>query len=893
MKSRLLNVALAAAFALTSALAIPASAEPISPELRETYAKIRAMKRHMVMQKAQQRILKARKAAHPGKKLPKGFKIAPARTAEGGSGLMARVRELQEAGVLVPGKGLSGDASGTARIAGAPAFGANKRVNNPATDLFSDAGQSETSIAGHGNNLVMTWNDGDGFDRPGHPSYQLMSYGYSTDNGATWTDGGTLPIPSPSGPAPYPNWMWSSDPVVVANETTGEFIFTGLVYPDGPPSDFGFAEVGDTNGVAVMKGTFSGSVFTWQSPKLVASGNNASTFHDKQWVAVNPANGNIYVTYTKFVFTGDDIFIVRSTDGGTTYLAATKLSAVVDHGFVQGSRVAVGPNGEVHTVWSVIGDTDKDFFKLRKSTTSGASWGAEVQGADFFSNFSSGAPGFNRERGITYPGLAVDLTNGPHRGRVYLTWNECINYYAADLLGGAGNISENEPGAAVTNNSFATATPFTLGNTVRGTISNNASDLDFFSFTATQGQTCVFFVDSISTGLDMAFRLFCSDQNTRLAISSPGTGFNNLIVWTAPATGTYYIRPAAWDNSLAAPHGYRIRTIVHAPIGSDRSRDHRDVFVASSADGLIWPLSGTGAPTRVNDDSPWFDNWLPEVAVTGHSRVFCTWFDWRDANPATCGGESNLYLYRSDNAGVGWSNLGLVTDATSSWTSVLSNVAPNQGDYISLLANYNGVYLAWGDGRDGNPNVYALTIPIATPTLASLARSRVEAGRVELEWLAEEYANQPASLERREGAGGWSEVGAGFVDAGGQIRFVDASVAPGRDYTYRLAFAAGSSHSQEAAIRVPVGPALALAVPQPNPVVSDLWLSFTLPSSEAATLSLVDVAGRVVRSRDVGALGAGDHRMNLGDGERLQPGIYVVVLRQGERVLTRRVSVVH
>ncbi|MEO5618121.1 MAG: T9SS type A sorting domain-containing protein [Candidatus Eisenbacteria bacterium] len=879
MTLRLLNVALAGAFVLATALAVPTSAELSHREQTETLARIRTMKRHMLMQKAQQRILRARVAAKPGKKLPKGFRVAPQRANEGG--VTARMRALEDAGKLRTAAGTAANGPTPARML-VGTFGTNKRANNPATDVFADAGQSETSIAGLGNNILLTWNDGNGFDLVA-PNYQLLSYGYSTDGGTTWIDGGSLPQPPGS-----PNWQWSSDPVVTVNETTNEFLFTGLVYPSGPPG------TGTTNGVAFVKGTFIGGVFTWGTPVLIASGSNSAFFYDKQWVAVDPVNNNIYLTYTLFTLTGDQIEFRRSINGGALWTNAVTLSASGDNGFVQGSRVAVGPGSEVYTVWQVIGDIDKDYFRMKKSTNLGVTFGSEVQPADYFANFSSGAPGFNRERGITYPGLAVDRTNGPSRGRVYVSWNECINYYADLLLApGPGKTSEPEPGAAVVNNSFATATPFILGNTVRGTISDNAVDLDFYSFTATQGQTCVFFVDSLSVGLDMAFRLFCSDQNTRLAISSPGKGFENLIIWTAPATGTYYIRPAAWtDTSDPAPHEYRIRTRVHSNPGSDRARDHRDIYVASSSNGLTWPLSGAGSPVRVNDDSPWFDNWLPEVAVTGHSRVFSTWFDWRDSAPSTCGGQSNLYLYRSDNAGAAWSNLGMLTDATTSWTSVASNVAPNQGDYVALFANYTGVYPAWGDGRDGNPNVYTVAIPIATPTLASLAGSRVEAGRVELDWLAGEYLNQPVKLERRDAETAWSVVGADVIDGTGRVRFVDTGVAAGRRYTYRLAFDSGTSYSSETEIAVPAGPTLELAAPQPNPASRDLWLSFSLPGSAAASLSLVDIAGRVVQSREVGELGAGRHRVNLAEGVQLAPGVYVVVLRQGGRVLTRRVSVV-
>lgn len=876
--------ALVAVSLCTAAVAPPvlAAAKPLT-----TAQKIQQLKRNSVLSEGQQHIVRGWMAAHPGKKLPKALRMIPIGKKEEEG---ARDREREEGGLA--------RAVQRAQVTSTPqlsSFGPNLRVNNPAGDVFPDAGQSETGAAANGNNMLIVWNDGDGFDRAS-PNDQLLGYGYSTNGGATWTDGGQLPQGTG-----HPLWEWSSDPVVVVNPGTGEFFCAGLVFPDGPPPPTG---TGTTNGFAVVKGTFTAGSFTWGTPVLVQSASNFAAFIDKEWLAIDPANGNLYLSYTRFLpGNSDQIEFVRSTNGGTSWSSPLILSSPGDNGWVQGSRVAVGPGSEVYATWMTIGHPEtvvQDFFRMRKSTTSGASFGTEVTAASYYSNFGTGAPGFNRERGITYPGLAVDNTNGPSRGRVYLTWNESVNYYA-DLDGyfSSGSISETEPANTSGQNDNATrARQFTLGNTLRGSIANRDTDLDFYKFTATQGQTCIFWMDSTSANLSVIFRLFCSDSTTRLAFSESGKGLGGLIVWTCPATGTYYIRPAADPDPNATPtvgpHGYRIVTMVHVNPGSDRARDARDIFVASSANGTTWPLSGTGAPARVNDDSPWYDNWLPEVAVAGASRVYCTWFDFRDASPTRCGGESNLYLYRSDDAGATWGNRGRITDATSSWTTVQSNVAPNQGDYITLFTNGTHIIPVWGDGRDGNPNIYVAPVLLTTPTLASLATSRVESGSVELDWLATEFAGQDASLERSEGASGWGAIAEKSVDADGHVTFVDASVTPGHTYGYRLAFArsTGTVYSAEAEIRVPAGYTLALGPPQPNPAVRDLWVGFTLPSAERATLTLIDVAGRVVATREVGALGAGAHRVNLGEGGLLPMGVYLVRLQQGARTLTTRASVV-
>ena len=68
-------------------------------------------------------------------------------------------------------------------------------------------------------------------------------------------------------------------------------------------------------------------------------------------------------------------------------------------------------------------------------------------------------------------------------------------------------------------------------------------------------------------------------------------------------------------------------------------------------------------------------------------------------------------------------------------------------------------------------------------------------------------------------------------------------------------------------------------------------VAFTLPSAAPARLSLLDVSGREVGVRDVGAMGAGRHVLDLAAGRRLAPGIYILRLTQGTQVRASRVAV--
>ncbi len=87
--------------------------------------------------------------------------------------------------------------------------------------------------------------------------------------------------------------------------------------------------------------------------------------------------------------------------------------------------------------------------------------------------------------------------------------------------------------------------------------------------------------------------------------------------------------------------------------------------------------------------------------------------------------------------------------------------------------------------------------------------------------------------------------------------------------------------------------AFALEPVRPNPVAARaLVVRFVLSADSPARLELLDVGGRSVASRDVGALGAGAHALPLAEDVALAPGLYFVRLRQGTNVRTTRVSVV-
>lgn len=84
----------------------------------------------------------------------------------------------------------------------------------------------------------------------------------------------------------------------------------------------------------------------------------------------------------------------------------------------------------------------------------------------------------------------------------------------------------------------------------------------------------------------------------------------------------------------------------------------------------------------------------------------------------------------------------------------------------------------------------------------------------------------------------------------------------------------------------------ALAGAAPNPArAGRVSLAFTLPDGAPAMLELLDVAGRRIAARDVGALGAGSHVVPCVAGGRVAPGLYFARLTRAGEARTARVVV--
>lgn len=722
---------------------------------------------------------------------------------------------------------------------------ANVRCNDPQGDV-DGAGQSEEAVAAIGDHVVVAWNDGQGLSVP---NGDWIGFAWSADGGHTYVDGGTPP-PPPG----VPTFRWYSDPVMAANAKTGEFFLSAL------------GKIDTTHvGVVVSYGHFTGGTFAFDGTTIVRSELSDSIFLDKPWIACDSLAGVLALAYTAFGTFADTIDFQRSLDGGRTWSMPVAISSNPDAGHVQGAWLAAGPDGDIDATWIAIHETDAiNDLRFRRSTDHGASFGPQSTVARTHVQFGSGGPGFSRAFGVNLPTLAVDDSDGPHRGRIVVAWPESWAFTDVSLpQPGATDLTESE--LVQYNDTPTTATPFTAGQTLRGVLAPHPGtqgtvfDTDLFVTHLDAGQSLIVFADSIGALSNWYVRLLAPRDFQRLCYCGnpfgqlPADANQAYFTFTAPAAGTYYL--GLYENAMQ-PIKYRVRTAIGSP-GGERGRDQRDVFAAWSDDGgATW-----SGPVRVNDDPPGFDEFLPAIGAGSDGALYATWFDHR---ADTYGTRAFAEITRSIDGGATWAPNQPLSEMSSNFTASHSNLSPNMGDYLHLASSADALIPVWADGRFYDVDVWSA--PIATGvTLTAVPRDTVLGAPGTCAWsgalahanplwggdysvvLTEERgwpATSPAIVPLTAGstAAAWSlTLDVPDTAALGRDRVTLAVRSPAGATLWRRTFAIDVTPG----LRSTSEPVLNVAAP--NPVREQARLAFSLPRAGLARLDVYDVTGARVR----------------------------------------------
>jgi len=227
-------------------------------------------------------------------------------------------------------------------------------------------------------NFAAAWNN---------LSSNYGAYSYYTLNGLDWLA------------STQPAWSNMQGDPVMAFDGAGNLFFDNMT--------------GNITGTRVAKSTNGGSTF----PTFASGG----TGNDKNWLAAVQTGGP-YANYIFQIMTPGNI--KRSTDGGTTF---TQVATYTNS--YPGAMVCVGPNGSTNggAIYAVTNTGAAAYsvtYNFYCSIDGGTTWSLKSSQAfgGYVGTQSGGRHSVQNMRTRPYPFLMADNSNGPFRGRLYLTY---------------------------------------------------------------------------------------------------------------------------------------------------------------------------------------------------------------------------------------------------------------------------------------------------------------------------------------------------------------------------------------------------------------------------------------------------------------------------------------
>lgn len=268
----------------------------------------------------------------------------------------------------------------------------------PANEFSVKADRTDpcTLVAGGNDYVLRVGNEPSGDDD--HEELQddvWAGYYTSHDCGRTWNEG--LVPGYPGGPeSALSDYNAAGDPVMLA-DGDGDFYYVGIAFNRSPT----------VGSIFIAESTDGGDTF--DETALVHR--NEDGLDDKPWAAVDPANGDLFVTWTMFGGSPGGIVFTKSTDGDLDF---TEPKRLCQSSCGQGSQIVVAPDGTLHVVWASISSGE---LWYTRSEDRGESWTQPERIATYDGLSWYGEAPF---RTPTAPILAVDRSGGPTHGNLYV-----------------------------------------------------------------------------------------------------------------------------------------------------------------------------------------------------------------------------------------------------------------------------------------------------------------------------------------------------------------------------------------------------------------------------------------------------------------------------------------
>ena len=497
-----------------------------------------------------------------------------------------------------------------------PRVGPNRQVNDVQQGFPQGLfGRSETTVAAttDGQFRAFGWNDAQGFCGPPFgvactpPALPgLSGFGYSSDGGVTYVDGGAPPVITHAFTRGDP-WM---DLGGLDNIT---FYYANLSVDDTTAANLG---------VSVHRGHFTSGVLNWEDIQVFNAPGAPNDLYDKEAIATaKDGSGAGYVSVTNFIEVcgipqagAGQIEVWRTHDGGLSWQGPVIVSpdttspnsgpgCGATQTLQQSSVPAIGPNGEVYEVWqfgptfTFSGTSANANIYFARSLDGGSTFSTPVSIAAINSFRQDPPVGYNRNRMNDHPRISV-ATSGPHKGRVYVVFYSAVSPVGTTVIG-----------------SCPTGTPPPNASCVQQSL---VSSQIFVTFSDDQGNTW--------------------STPAPLAPSVPATGLKR---WWPVVT----VEPGG--NVDVVYYESQETTVSPANLCSPNVGGRRRAGFANSLVDTFWVQSTDGgstfsAPTKVTTATT---NWCTTVSnitpnfgdyigsVSGGNHVFPTWADGRNGVP--------------------------------------------------------------------------------------------------------------------------------------------------------------------------------------------------------------------------------------------------------------------
>lgn len=214
------------------------------------------------------------------------------------------------------------------------------------------------------------------------------------------------------------------DPVICA-DYNGHFYYAHLSNPNGRP----YQDTAFLDRIVIQKSTDKGHNWTNGSYTLPRSPKD----QDKHWLAVDPTDNSIYISWTEFDLYGSKdpshksrILFSKSTDQGESWTEPITLSqlegdCIDGDQTTEGAVPCVGSNGEIYIAWSY---DNRIYFD--RSFDKGITWlKNDLIVSDQPGGWTFDIPGISRTNGMPITG--VDRSGSKYHGRIYVNWSDQRN----------------------------------------------------------------------------------------------------------------------------------------------------------------------------------------------------------------------------------------------------------------------------------------------------------------------------------------------------------------------------------------------------------------------------------------------------------------------------------